>query len=828
MLSVRLAELYIPLHFPTINRPQETVSRYTSTMEGGVVSQLLIVLRYIYPFLTLLYFIVASTIALCLPPSDIYLPHRKNTVSRLLLLVILCFSLDGVLGVAGIIFWRLWPTQEDIFGLVSCIFTFSIIAQSFRGASPVITWHRLHGTWAIGFFCDILTAILQCISSQDTHTVHHSKTLLLFHASLAYIRCALFGIIFSVFLRQDHQRHRCSPSEEAPLLPSPDLSSSSVRVDIEATSAMRPGSKSDWLRRFQKLMILCPYIWPQKNHGLRIRIGLVGLCILANNGINLLIPRQYGILVDFLGTSSEKSPWLQVVIFMTLRLLSSEAGIQFMRRMLWLRVEQYWEKALSTAAFSHIMCLSADFHDSTDPTELYMAMMSGNGIPYIAEMACFQAIPTMIDLIIAITYLSIKFGPYEGLIIFATTVAFIKFSLHTISSAKNQQRQAWERRSDEKKSQHHGISRWFTVVLFNQTEHAISSHSKALESRLLASKDVRKSHDISSAIRYLISLVGLLSSIWVVVYQIHSRKATAGDFVLLLSYWGQITAPLGFFVTLGREINQQLTELERLADILHQLPSTADTAGAQPLRFFSGKVEFQGVGFSYDGGKSVLDSFDLSVPAGCTVAFVGGSGGGKSTILSLLLRAYLSQKGSISIDGQDIRHVTQQSLRSIVGLVPQSPQLVENTILENVRYARRDASDHEVHEACKAAAIHDQIMAFPEGYQTRVGGCNGKLSIGQIQRIGIARVLLMNPQIFLFDEPTSALDADTEHLIRGTLESVCKPRTTFIAAHRLSTIMNADMICVISNGKIIEQGTHQELISRNGKYASLWLKQTSM
>ncbi|KAI0798412.1 P-loop containing nucleoside triphosphate hydrolase protein [Xylaria sp. FL0064] len=799
-------------------------------MEGSIVSQLLIVSRYAYPFFILLYFVVASTIALCLPPSVIYLPQRNDTISRLFLLVMLCFSLDGAVGVAGVIFWSLWPSQEDIIGLVSCVFTFSIIAQSSKGTSTVITWHWFYGAWAIGFFCDILTAVLQCISSQDTHVVHYSKTLVLFHASLAFIRCVLFGIISSLLLWQDRQKHTCSSDEEAPLLPSPTLSSSFAHVDAATSSAIPPGSQNDWVLRFQKLMILSPYIWPQNSRDLQIRIVLTGLCILANNGINLLVPRQYGILIDYLRTSLGKNPWPDVALFMALRLLSSEAGIQIVQKMLWRLVEEYWEKALTTAAFSHIMHLSADFHDSTDPTDLQMAIMSGNSISHIAEMACFRAIPTMIDLAIAIIYLSVKFGQYEGLIIFATVVVFIKFSLRAISSAEDQQRQVWERRSDESKSRYYSISRWFTVLLFNHTEDAISSYSKALESRLIASRSVDKSNDISSAIRYLISSAGLLASIWVVVYQIHSGEATAGDLVLLFSYWGQITAPLGFFVSLGRGFNQQLTELERLVGILHQVPNTADNVGAQPLQLQSTNVEFQGVSFSYDGKKYVLDDFNMSVPSGHTVALVGPTGSGKSTILNLLRRAYPIQKGSISIDGKDIGQVTQTSLQSIMGLVPQSPQLFEKTILENVRYARPDASDQEVHDACKAAAIHEQIMGFPEGYQTCVGGYNGngKLSTGQIQRIAIARVILMDPQIVLLDEATSSVDTDTEHLIQKALDSLCKSRTTFIIAHRLSTGMKADMIYVISEGKIIERGTHQELISQGGKYTSLWSKQTSI
>ncbi|KAI3322883.1 P-loop containing nucleoside triphosphate hydrolase protein [Xylariaceae sp. AK1471] len=791
-------------------------------MEANILSKLLVVVRYTYPSLIFLCFIVASIIALGLAPSDVQYPQQKDIIARLFALVILCFGLDGAVNVAGIIFSSLWPSQEDTIGLSSCILAFGIIAQSFEGTSDIVMWYQLHG-------------FLQFIGMQRTHAVNprtasRSEILLFSHASLACARCVIFAAISLVYLWQDRRKHGGSDDEETPLLPSPGPSPGSNRMDAADTSVTCPQaqSKRNWFIQFQKLMVLYPYIWPKKDRSLQIRLGLVGLCILANNGINLLIPRQYGILVDCLSTSSERNPWPQVAIFMTLRLLSSEAGIQFVRKVLWLPVEQYWEKALSTAAFSHIMYLSADFHDSADLIELQMAIMSGNSISYVAEMICFQAAPTMIDLVIAVAYLSVKFGPYEGLIILATTVAFVKFSLRIISSAREQQRQVLERRSDESKSRYYSISRWFTVVMFNHIEREKSGYSNALESRLIASKEVHKGMAISSAAKYLILLGGQLASILVILYQIRTGEATAGDLVLLLSYWGQIAAPLGFFATLGQGVGQQLTELERLVDILHKKPSVADNVGARPLQFQSGNVEFWNVSFSYNGKRNVLDNFHLSVPSGHTIAFVGTSGAGKSTILTLLMRQHDVQKGYISIDGQDIRQITQESLRETIGIVPQSPQLFEDTILANVRYARPTASDEDVHNACKAAAIHDQIMGFPGKYLTRVGGNNGQLSGGQIQRVAIARAILRNPRIVLLDEATSSVDTDTEQQIQKALDSLCQDRTTFIVAHRLSTVRKADTICVVSEGKIIEKGNHNDLISQGGKYASLWSKQTCM
>ncbi|KAI0187951.1 P-loop containing nucleoside triphosphate hydrolase protein [Astrocystis sublimbata] len=331
------------------------------------------------------------------------------------------------------------------------------------------------------------------------------------------------------------------------------------------------------------------------------------------------------------------------------------------------------------------------------------------------RQTAFQAAPMAIKLAVAIVYLFIKFGRYEGFVVIGTTVSFLLYSIQS-------------------------------------------------EVRFKAKSDV------SDAFQYLILYSGLLLSLSIVVqHGLYSR-----DVLLLMSFWVQLSNHLHFFARLGRDIGQQIARLQPLSDVLRMKPSVVDNTNAQELKYVAGKVELNNVVFSYDRGCNVLDGFSLSIPSGSTLAFVGTSGAGKSTILNILMRQFDVQNGSILIDGQDVRHVTLHSLLDVIGIVPQSPQFFVKTILENVRYARPTASDKEVHDACKAAAIHDQIMGFPMGYQTQISGDNGNLSGGQKQRIALARAILKNPRIFLLDEATSAIDARTERQIQESLAMLCR------------------------------------------------------
>ena len=275
-----------------------------------------------------------------------------------------------------------------------------------------------------------------------------------------------------------------------------------------------------------------------------------------------------------------------------------------------------------------------------------------------------------------------------------------------------------------------------------------------------------------------------------------------------------------------RQMVQDLIDAEALLDLFQKKPTVKD--GTEPFVFKRGDVHFRGVGFSYDGEKEVVKDFDFQAQPGQKVALVGETGGGKSTILRLLFRFYDVQKGSIKIDDQDVRDVTLSSLRECIGVVPQDPSLFNESIMENVRYARLDATDEEVMEACKAASIHDKILTFSKGYATRVGENGVVLSGGELQRVAIARVILKNPRIILLDEATSAVDTETERRITDALQLVTKGRTTFTVAHRLSTVKNSDIILVIKDGMIAEQGSPRELLAKKGEFSNLWLKQVEI
>ena len=299
-----------------------------------------------------------------------------------------------------------------------------------------------------------------------------------------------------------------------------------------------------------------------------------------------------------------------------------------------------------------------------------------------------------------------------------------------------------------------------------------------------------------------------------------------GDFVTLLFYWEGVMWPLNRMSYSYRQVSSTLIDAERLLQLLQTKPTVKNAPDAKELQVTEGKIEFDHVNFSYDSRKTTLKNISFVAEPGQTVAFVGETGGGKSTLLRLLFRFYDVSSGSIKIDGTDIRNVTLESLRDALGVVPQDPSLFNQSIMDNLKYAKLDATDGEVEEACKAAAVYDKILSFPDKFKSKVGERGVKLSGGELQRTAIARVLLKNPKVVMLDEATSAVDSKTEAQIQDAFSELCVGRTTFVIAHRLSTIMDADLILVIDQGEIVERGTHDELLMKCGKYFELWTKQT--
>jgi ABC-type transport system involved in Fe-S cluster assembly fused permease/ATPase subunit len=375
------------------------------------------------------------------------------------------------------------------------------------------------------------------------------------------------------------------------------------------------------------------------------------------NFVNVLIPRQLGIIMDSLYGTNGKNPWSEVLFFAGLKLVASEAGLSLLRQWLWIPVEFYSFGAISTAAYSHVLNLSSDFHDSKSSSDIMMAISCGQSISNILESICFRAVPMLIDMVVAFVYLSAKFGPYEGFITIATAAIFMYIATRMIAALKSARRNevgAWYKEHYVRQA---GIQGWSTVASFNQIGHEEDRYSAAVEDRVEKTQKVYFGYVLAYAFQFLVLLSGLLAGAFLAVYQVTHGQATPGDFIMLLTYWAQLVSPLTFFAGLGKSISRDLLQAEQLLEIMQTKPSVLSKEGAPLLEFSGGEVRFNGVCFSYDKKKDILKDINFTAPPGMTVAFVGATGAGKSTILKLLDRFYDVTKGSIEIDGQDIRDV---------------------------------------------------------------------------------------------------------------------------------------------------------------------------
>ncbi|CAN8098919.1 unnamed protein product [Discula destructiva] len=819
---------------------------------------LLVSLYYAFPTLVFVYFLVSLAVATCTwqKPAALGQHPRQRLIKCLMAATAITYAAQYILALTH------WHTAQrhTTVSLLACAMVYGLEFLILRD-TPNPVWPTYIGSFAIGLVIEPLLLALS-ISAP-----FHSQPRYIWPLNAFFLALRLACLILSLIAHFSWKQHRSSKggssSEHQPLLrkrPGGNSEDTLVVTEYGSTDAdLEEASKSstkdpesewersqreaeeqvdkrlqqsgNWLVYAKSFVLFLPYVWPFHDRRLQLRAVLVALCLLADNVFNVLIPNQLGVVTKALsGSAAEQppwNPWLQVLIFAGLKLSASESGVALIRSMLWLPVEQYSEGAIVEAAHSHILNLDAHFHDTKTLSDMLLAVQNGDSISTMLNTIFFELIPNMIDVVVAFIYLTAKFGPWEGLITIGTSTFFIYLATSTIARSRAA-RQAYHRAYyDEWYIMNSGFTGWTTVASFNQTSYECDRFSSAVRERLARSKAYSIDLYWAQAVQYLVLFAGLLAGLFLAVWQVTwEHSIDASDFVVLLTYWSQLVAPLTFFAGLGKSVNRNLVDAERILEIMEAKPKVINDSNAPPLRFKAGQVEFQSVCFSYDNKKEILKNVSFSVEPGQTIAFVGKTGAGKSTILKLLDRFYDVTEGCIRIDGQDITRVDLHSLRAQIGVVPQSPVLFNDSIIDNVRYARLEASDEEVHNACKAAAIHDQILGFSEGYNTRVGERGMKLSGGELQRVAIARAILKEPKMVLLDEATSAVDTETESRIQEALHRLCKNRTTFVVAHRLSTIMNADRIIVVDNGTILEQGTHESLISAGGKYAELWSKQT--
>jgi len=490
------------------------------------------------------------------------------------------------------------------------------------------------------------------------------------------------------------------------------------------------------------------------------------------------------------------------------------------------RVAMHAVRRLAILTFQHMHQLSLRFHLERKTGGLTRMLERGRtGIEVIVRMVILQLIPTILEVGLIVAVLLFQFDWRYVLIILATIVLYMGFTYSATEWRINIRRRMNESDTDANTKAVDSLLNYETVKYFVAEERETRRYDRSMARYEDASIKTYTSLAVLNAGQAAIFTLGLAAAMVLCVLGVQSGTHTVGDFVMINAMMIQLYQPLNFMGMVYREIKQAVIDIEMMFGILSRDPEIKDRPEAKPLAVTNGAIRFEGVSFAYEPERAILKDLSFEVPAGKTIAVVGPSGAGKSTISRLLFRFYDVTGGRILIDGQDIRDVTQTSLRAAIGMVPQDTVLFNDTIRYNIRYGRWEASDGEVEQAARMAQIDGFIRMAPKGYDTEVGERGLKLSGGEKQRVAIARTILKGPPILLLDEATSALDSHTEKDIQDALDRMSKNRTTLVIAHRLSTIVAADEIIVVDDGSIVERGTHQALLARAGLYASMWNRQ---
>jgi len=585
------------------------------------------------------------------------------------------------------------------------------------------------------------------------------------------------------------------------------------------------------------LVHLWPYIWPAERRDLKLRVlGAMVLLLLAKLA-TIAVPFTFKWATDALvGEGSAPvaaSNWLAWAIaapvLMTLAYALTRilmAGLTQLRDGLFAKVAMHAVRRLAYLTFEHMHRLSLRFHLERKTGGLTRVLERGrNGIETIVRMVILQLVPTVTELALIVVVLLYQFDWRYVAVVLVTVALYMAFTYQATEWRISIRRTMNDSDNDANIKAIDSLLNYETVKYFNAEERESRRYDRSMERYERASVQAYTSLAVLNSGQATIFTLGLGATMVMCAYGIKTGTNTVGDFVMINAMMIQLYQPLNFMGMLYREIKQAVIDIETMFSILARKAEIEDRPGAQALRVTRGTIRFEGVKFSYEADRQILKGVTFEVPAGKTVAIVGPSGAGKSTISRLLFRFYDVTGGRILIDGQDIRDVTQSSLRATIGMVPQDTVLFNDTIRYNIRYGRWDASDVEVEEAARLAQIDGFIRQSPHGYETEVGERGLKLSGGEKQRVAIARTILKAPPILVLDEATSALDSHTEREIQDALEGVSRNRTTLVIAHRLSTIVAADDIIVLAQGAIAERGTHRELLAAGGLYASMWNRQ---
>ncbi len=564
---------------------------------------------------------------------------------------------------------------------------------------------------------------------------------------------------------------------------------------------------------------------------MRVRVVLAITALLIAKGIAAITPLVFGRAVDTLSGQATEMELLAfgavglTVLYGLTRLM--ETGFQQLRDVVFAKVGQRALRQIALVTFRHIHSLSLRYHIGRQTGGLNRTMERGiKGVSFLLRFALFSVGPLILQLTLTSIVLATVFDARYLFVILGAVVIYVWFTAVVTEWRVKIRKVMNDQDNDANQKAIDSLLNFETVKYFAAEGREASRYDGAMEKYEAASLKTAYSLGFINIGQAVIINTALVSVMVMAALDVMDGTSTVGNFVAVNAYIMQVLMPLNFLGFVYREMRQALVDMGELFTLLEEPAEVADAPDAPDLTITEGRVELRDVHFAYDPARPILNGVDLDVSRGQTLAIVGPSGSGKSTIGRLLFRFYDVTKGALLVDGQDLRHVTQASLHKVVGVVPQDTVLFNDTIFYNIAYGRDGATRDDIIQAAKAAQIHDFVMSLPDGYDTKVGERGLKLSGGEKQRVGIARTLLKNPPILLLDEATSALDTETEHDIQTSLIAMGQGRTVITIAHRLSTVIHADQIVVLEQGKVVESGTHDTLIAQGGRYAHLWQLQS--
>lgn len=578
---------------------------------------------------------------------------------------------------------------------------------------------------------------------------------------------------------------------------------------------------------WQTLKSLLPYLWPAGRLDLKWRVVVAMLSLLIAKSVNVSVPFFMKGAIDKLSLVVQgETVYISAAIGLTVAYAAARIGQQLFsefRDFIFARVTQFTQRQIGLRTFEHLHSLSLAFHLDRQTGGLSRVIERGTrGIQTVLQFMLFNILPTIVEVVIVSIVLFFTFGWQFALITMGTIAIYVWYTIAITNWRVKFRKEMMQKDTEANTKAIDSLLNFETVKYFGNETHEHKRFDRALEGYEAAAIQSQTSLSILNCGQGFIIAVGLVAVMVLAAQGVVAKTMTIGDFVAINTFLIQLYLPLNILGFAYRETTQSLVEMDKMFELLAVERDIKDLPGATALQLTNGAIEFKNVSFHYSADRPILKNVSFEVPPGKTVAIVGPSGSGKSTLSRLLFRFYDPTIGTVCIDNQDLRDVEQASVRRAIGIVPQDTVLFNDTIGYNIQYGRPEATEHEMKEAARLAKIDTFVARLPQGYMSMVGERGLKLSGGEKQRVAIARTILKNPKILVFDEATSALDTQTEQGIQASLREVARDRTALVIAHRLSTVVDADLILVLKDGEIVERGRHEELLRIGGEYSRMW------